>query len=98
VNRVKSPKLVMDSLPVDDNYDTRPKTSSHSSKSYTDPTCLEADKSDSAMEAGTQDDCVVENEFDNIGIEQNIRDIYLEDDKFIEIVFYETNEPTMMCS
>jgi hypothetical protein len=79
---------------VDDNYETRPETSSHSSKSYTDPICLEDDKSDTAMGASTQDDSVVENESDNIVIEQNIKDVQLEDDETIEIVFYETNEHT----
>jgi hypothetical protein len=92
VNCVKSPKLVTYSQPVDDNCDTRPKTSSHSSKSETDPICLE--KSHTAMGASTQDDSVVKNKSDNIAIEHNIKDIHLEDDKSIEIVFYETNEPT----
>jgi hypothetical protein len=79
---------------VDDNYDTRPETSSHSSKSYTDPICLEGEKSDTAMGASTQDDSVVKNESDDIAIEQNIKDVQLEDDESIEIVFHETNEPT----
>jgi hypothetical protein len=79
---------------VDDNYDTRPKTSSHSSKSDTDPICLENEKSDTAMGASTQDDSVVKNKSNNIAIEHNIKDIHLEDDKSIEIVFYETNEHT----
>jgi hypothetical protein len=84
----------MYSQPVDNNYDTRPKMSSHSSKSDTDPNCLENEKSDTAMGASTRDDSVVKNESNNIAIEHNIKDIHLEDDKSIEIVFYETNEPT----
>jgi hypothetical protein len=51
---------------------------SHSSKSYTDPICLEDDKSDTAMGTSTQDDSVVKNESDNIAIEQSIKDIQLE--------------------
>jgi hypothetical protein len=46
------------------------------------------------MGASTQDDSVVENRSDNIAIEQNIKDVQLEDNESIEIVFYETNEPT----
>jgi hypothetical protein len=86
----------MYSQPADVNYDTRPETSSHSSKSYTDPICLEDDKSDTAMGASTQDDSVVKNKSDNIAIEQNIKGVQLEDNETesIEIVFYETNEPT----
>jgi hypothetical protein len=52
------------------------------------------DKSDTAMGASTQDDSVVQNESDDIAIEHNIKDVHLEDNKSIEIVFYETNEPT----
>jgi hypothetical protein len=94
VNRVESSKLVTYGQPVNDNYDTRSETSSCSSTSYTDPTCLEDGKSDTAMGASTQDDSVVENESDNIVTEQNIKDVHLEDDESIEIVFYETNEHT----
>jgi hypothetical protein len=61
---------------------------------YSDPTCLEDGKSDTAMGASTQDDSVVENTSNNIAIDQNIKDIQLEDDESIEIVFYETNERT----
>jgi hypothetical protein len=87
VNRVETP-------PVDDNYDTRSKTSSHSSKSYTDPICLEDDKSDRAIGASPWDDRVAENKSDNIAIEQNIKDVQLEDNESIKIIFYETNECT----
>jgi hypothetical protein len=93
VNRVESPKFIY-GQPVNDNYDTRSETLSCSSMSYTDPTCLEDGKSDMVMGASTQDDSVVENESDNIAIDQNIKDVQLEDNESIEIVFYEMNDRT----
>jgi hypothetical protein len=75
VNRVESLKLVTYGQPVNDNYDARSETSSCSFTSYTDPTCLDDGKSDTAMGASTQDDSVVENKSDNIAIEQNIKDV-----------------------
>jgi hypothetical protein len=107
VNQVELPKSIKRRQPVYNDYDSMAElTSSSISSSYTDPICLEDNKSDMVKEASTHNDDDVTDESINIvsydsnetmkdvssdiTIKQNNEDVQLEEDTSIEIVFYET--------